>query len=133
MDERLRDIESKFIKLEEGQRRLEDKIDSHFALFCQKIDALTTLVASNEKALNARIDNNEKALNTRIENSEKALHAKIDSTEKNLSQRMDFFEKSVDEKISNKFHQAKLELIMWGVGIGLTIASLSVTVLKLWK
>ncbi|MBF0608566.1 MAG: hypothetical protein SFH39_15440 [Candidatus Magnetobacterium sp. LHC-1] len=111
MDERIRELENKFIKLEEGQRRLEDKIDNHFALFCQKIDGLTTLVSSNEKALNARID----------------------STEKNLSQRMDFFEKSVDEKISNKFNEAKLQLIMWIVGVGMTTASLAVAVLKLWK
>ncbi|MBF0608567.1 MAG: hypothetical protein SFH39_15435 [Candidatus Magnetobacterium sp. LHC-1] len=122
MDERIRELENKFIKLEEGQRRLEDKIDNHFALFCQKIDGLTTLVANNERALNVRIDGIEKALN-----------ARIDSTEKNLGQRMDFFEKSVDEKISNKFNEAKLQLIMWIVGVGMTTASLAVAVLKLWK
>ncbi|MBF0537016.1 MAG: hypothetical protein HQL03_02050 [Nitrospirae bacterium] len=100
MDESLRALDKRVTVLEEGQKRLDDKIEQKFDLLCQKIDGLAT---------------------------------SMNSIEKNLNLRMDYLEKSIDDKISNKVEKAKLQVIMWIVGTGLTVISLTVTIIKLWK
>ncbi|MBF0536848.1 MAG: hypothetical protein HQL03_01190 [Nitrospirae bacterium] len=87
-----------------------------FDLLCQKIDILTI------------------SMNSRMDGIEKNLSQRIDSVEKNLNQRVDFLEESIDDKISHKVDKARLQVIMWILGTGLTVISLATTILiKVWK